>query len=379
MASNCLQLNIIFNCLIFYQLHIKSMRQFFHISLLLLLLSGLAGCGKKKKTDASAAKQATTKAPPMRVDGYLVVPQPFQENVEVPGNIVADEVAEIHPETSGRIVQLNVVEGKYVSKGAVLAKLYDGDLRAQLNKIQVQLALVQKTEERQAQLLKIQGISQQDYDISLLQVNSLKADIGILQTSIAKTVVRAPFSGKIGLNAISPGSYVTPASVIAVISQTSNLKLDFTVPEKYTGQIKQGQLVTFTIAGSTKQMGAKVIATEATVMENTRSLTVRATVMGADPALIAGTFAKVQLSFDPDPNAILIPTQAVLPQARGKKVILYKSGTAIFADVTTGVRDSARVQILNGVKAGDTVVVTGLLSVRPESKIQIGKIINSTK
>lgn len=355
------------------------MRQFFHISLLLLLLSGLAGCGKKKKTDASAAKQATTKAPPMRVDGYLVVPQPFQENVEVPGTIVADEVAEIHPETSGRIVQLNVVEGKYVSKGAVLAKLYDGDLRAQLNKIQVQLALAQKTEERQAQLLKIQGISQQDYDISLLQVNSLKADIGILQTSIAKTVVRAPFSGKIGLNAISPGSYVTPASVIAVISQTSNLKLDFTVPEKYTGQIKQGQLVTFTIAGSTKQMGAKVIATEATVMENTRSLTVRATVMGADPALIAGTFAKVQLSFDPDPNAILIPTQAVLPQARGKKVILYKGGTAIFADVTTGVRDSARVQILDGVKPGDTVVVTGLLSVRPEAKIQIGKIINSKK
>lgn len=355
------------------------MRQFFHISLLLLLLSGLAGCGKKKKTDASAAKQATAKAPPMRVDGYLVVPQPFQENVEVPGNIVADEVAEIHPETSGRIVQLNVVEGKYVSKGAVLAKLYDGDLRAQLNKIQVQLALAQKTEERQAQLLKIQGISQQDYDISLLQVNSLKADIGILQTSIAKTVVRAPFSGKIGLNAISPGSYVTPASVIAVISQTSNLKLDFTVPEKYTGQIKQGQLVTFTIAGSTKQMGAKVIATEATVMENTRSLTVRATVMGADPALIAGTFAKVQLSFDPDPNAILIPTQAVLPQARGKKVILYKGGTAIFADVTTGVRDSARVQILDGVKPGDTVVVTGLLSVRPEAKIQIGKIINSKK
>ncbi len=355
------------------------MRQFFHISLLLLLLSVLAACGKKKKTDASAAKQATTKAPPMRVDGYLVVPQPFQENVEVPGNIVADEVAEIHPETSGRIVQLNVVEGKYVSKGAVLAKLYDGDLRAQLNKIQVQLALAQKTEERQAQLLKIQGISQQDYDISLLQVNSLKADIGILQTSIAKTVVRAPFSGKIGLNAISPGSYVTPASVIAVISQTSNLKLDFTVPEKYTGQIKQGQLVTFTIAGSTKQMGAKVIATEATVMENTRSLTVRATVMGADPALIAGTFAKVQLSFDPDPNAILIPTQAVLPQARGKKVILYKGGTAIFADVTTGVRDSARVQILDGVKPGDTVVVTGLLSVRPEAKIQIGKIINSKK
>ncbi|MEQ1677433.1 MAG: efflux RND transporter periplasmic adaptor subunit, partial [Chitinophagaceae bacterium] len=296
--------------------------------------------------------------------------------IEVPGSIIANEVAEIHPEASGRIVQLNVVEGKYVGKGTVLAKLYDGDLRAQLNKIQVQLALAQKTEERQAQLLKIQGISQQDYDISLLQVNSLRADIGILQTSIAKTVVRAPFNGKIGLNTISPGSYVTPASVIAVINQTDNLKLDFTVPEKYSGQIKIGQLVTFTIEGSDKQLGAKVIATEANVMENTRSLTVRAAVNGKDDALMAGAFAKVKLSFDPDPNAILVPTQAVLPQARGKKVILYKGGTAIFADVTTGIRDSARIQILDGLKAGDTVVVTGLLSVRPEAKIQINKIVN---
>ncbi|MBL7747877.1 MAG: efflux RND transporter periplasmic adaptor subunit [Chitinophagaceae bacterium] len=352
------------------------MRRISSICLYFSLALLIVACGKKKSATADQQKQAGAKPPPMRVDGYVVVPQPFQENIEVPGSIIANEVAEIHPETSGRIVQLNVVEGKYVTKGTVLAKLYDGDLRAQLNKIQVQLALAQKTEERQAQLLKIQGISQQDYDISLLQVNSLRADIGILQTSIAKTIVRAPFSGKIGLNAISPGSYVTPASVIAVINQTDNLKLDFTVPEKYSGQIKIGQLVTFTIEGSDKQMGAKVIATEANVMENTRSLTVRASVMGKDNALMAGAFAKVQLSFDPDPNALLIPTQAVLPQARGKKVILYKGGTAIFADVTTGVRDSARVQIIDGLKAGDTVVVTGLLSVRPEAKIQIGKIVN---
>lgn len=351
------------------------MRRIIQICLAISVIVLMTACGKKKK-DGSQLKQAGAKPPPMRVDGYIVTPRLFQEDIEVPGSIIANEVAEIHPEASGRIVQLNVVEGKYVGKGTVLAKLYDGDLRAQLNKIQVQLALAQKTEERQAQLLKIQGISQQDYDISLLQVNSLRADIGILQTSIAKTVVRAPFNGKIGLNTISPGSYVTPASVIAVINQTDNLKLDFTVPEKYSGQIKIGQLVTFTIEGSDKQLGAKVIATEANVMENTRSLTVRAAVNGKDDALMAGAFAKVKLSFDPDPNAILVPTQAVLPQARGKKVILYKGGTAIFADVTTGIRDSARIQILDGLKAGDTVVVTGLLSVRPEAKIQINKIVN---
>ena len=84
----------------------------------------------------------------------------------------------------------------------------------------------------------------------------------------------------------------------------------------------------------------------------------------------------MQLSFDPDPTALLVPTQAILPQARGKKIILYKNGTAIFADVVTGGRDSARVQVVQGLKAGDSVVVTGLLSVRPEGKIQVGKIVN---
>jgi len=352
----------------------RAIRLFFFIISVLFFLA----CGSKKKTADPPQKETAQRNAPMRVDGYVVKPEPFQEDIEVPGTILANEVAEIHPEVSGRIVRLNVAEGKYVGKGTLLAKLYDGDLLAQLNKLQVQLSIAEKTEERQAQLLKIQGISQQDYDLSLLQVNSLKADIGIVKTSISKTEVRAPFSGKLGLKEISPGAYVTPSSVIAVINQTDQLKLDFTVPEKYTDQIKIGQQVTFGFEGSDKQLGAKVIATESNVTENTRSLVVRALVTGKDGRLIPGAFAKVKLSFDPDPNALLIPTQAVLPQARGKKVILYKGGTAVFADITTGVRDSARVQITQGLKPGDTVVVTGLLSVRPEGKIQIGRIVNAT-
>ena len=327
------------------------------------------------KTETTGPARQTV----MRVDGYVVKPELFGENIEVPGTILANETTEIHPEVSGKVVRLNVAEGKYVTRGSLLAKLYDGDLRAQLNKLQIQLSIAQKTEERQAQLLKIQGISQQDYDLSLLQVNNLRADIDIIRTSISKTEIRAPFNGKLGLKNISPGAYVTPSTIVAVINQTDQLKLDFSVPEKYTGQIKTGQIVSFTFEGSKKKFGAKVIATESGVTENTRSLSVRAIVMSKDPALLPGAFAKVELSFDPDPNAILIPTQAVLPQARGKKVIVYDNGIAKFTDVTTGVRDSSRVQITEGLKPGDTIVVTGLLSVRPEGKIQIGKIINNGK
>jgi membrane fusion protein (multidrug efflux system) len=347
-------------------------------SLYFLIITSLfiVSCGSKKQKIGPGSASGGKTPPPMRVDVYVVKAEPFQEDIEVPGTILANEVAEIHPEVSGRIVQLNVAEGKYVGKGTLLAKLFDGDLRAQLNKLRVQLSIAEKTEERQQQLLKIQGISQQDYDLSLLQVNSLKADIGILQATISKTEVRAPFSGKLGLRTVSPGAYVTPQSVIAVINQVDQLKLDFTVPEKYTDQIKVGQLVNFGFEGSGKRLGAKIIATESNVTENTRSLKVRAQITGKDERLIPGAFAKVTLSFDPDPNALLVPTQAILPQARGKKVILYKGGSAVFADVVTGVRDSSRVQVTDGIKAGDTVVVTGLLSVRPEAKIQVGRVIN---
>lgn len=343
----------------------------FNITLLALIIV-LASCGGKKDKEkpATSPRNAVT-----RVDVFVVKTSPFVENIEIPGSILANEVTEIHPEISGRIVQLNVAEGKFVSRGTLLAKLYDADLQAQLKKIQIQLSIAQKTEERQKQLLDIQGISQQDYDLSLLNVNNLRADIDIIRTDITRTEIRAPFSGKLGLKSISPGAYVTPTNIIAVINQTDQLKLDFSVPEKYTNQVKMAQVVTFGYEGSPKQYSAKVIATESNVTQNTRSLAVRALVIDKDAQLIPGGFAKVKLSFDPDPNAILIPSQAVLPQARGKKVVLMNGGVAKFVDITTGVRDSARVQVTEGLKAGDSVVLTGLLSIRPEGKIQLNKIV----
>ncbi len=355
---------------------LSALRNYFFI---LSIISLLISCGAKSKKDpAPKAGGGTPNRQQMvtSVDAYIVKPEAFAENIEVPGSIIANEATEIHPEVSGRIIQLNLAEGRQVGKGALLVKLYDADLQAQLKKLQVQLEIARTNEERSAQLLKIQGISKADYDASLLNVNNIKADIDIIRTDISRTEIRAPFSGKLGLKNISPGAYVTPASIIAVINQTDQLKLDFTVPEKYTGQIKIGQIVNFTFEGSDKKYSAKVIATESSIAENTRSLKVRSLIQTKDDKLIPGTFAKVQLGFDPNPNTILIPTQAVVPQARTKKVILYNNGKANFVDVTTGVRDSARVQVSEGLKAGDTVVVTGLLSVRPEGNIKINRIVN---
>lgn len=296
------------------------------------------------------------------------------EKLEVPGSIIPFEATELRPEVSGRITQLNIREGQSVGKGALLVKLYDADLQAQLKKLQVQLEIYEKTAQRQSELLKIDGISKQEYDLSVLQVNNIKADMELIRTSIQKTELRAPFTGRIGLRNISMGAYVTPSTLITVIRQEDQLKLEFTVPEKYSSKIKMGNTVNFTVEGLNKSIPAKVIATEEAVTEDTRSLRVRAIVMGKAPQLIPGAFAKVGLDFGQDKNALMIPTQAVIPEARYKKVILYKGGIANFETVTTGVRDSTYVQILSGVKAGDTVVITGLLSIKPDAKLIITKL-----
>jgi membrane fusion protein (multidrug efflux system) len=314
----------------------------------------------------------------LKVEAYLIQPGSFSETLEIPGTLTANESVVIQPEISGRIVTLNVQEGRSVEKGALLVKLYDGDLVAQLHKLEVQLQLAQKTEERQSQLLRIQGISQQDYDISLLQVNNLKADIGIIKTTILKTEIRAPFSGKLGLRNISEGAFVSPSTMITTINQTNQLKLDFSIPEKYINKLRMGQSIQFTSEGSNREYTAKVVATESAITENNRSLLVRAVVSKTDASLLPGSFAKVKLSFDPDPAAILVPTQAIIPQAKGKKVIVIKEGKAVFTDVVTGVRSADKIQILSGLQPNDTIAVTGLMSLRPDNKVAVAKIQNPT-
>lgn len=354
-----------------------NIRPFFYSVLFLsTTIAGITSCSSKRKKEVISAQNTPPRRPVPRVDGYIVQTQSLSEALEVPGTLVADEATEIHPEISGRIISLNVREGAFVNKGALLAKLYDADLQAQKRKLQVQLQIAQQTENRYDQLQKIGGISKQDYDVTALQVNNLRADLDIINTAISKTHVRAPFSGKLGLKGVSTGAYVTPQSIITSIQKTSNLRIDFNVPEKYTSQIKKGQFVNFTVEGINKTYTAAVAATESGIEQTTRTLTIRAQVRGDQTNLVPGGFAKVKLSFDPDANALMIPSQAIIPQARGKKVALFKGGTAQFTDVTTGVRDSSNVQIVSGLNKGDTVIVTGLLSVKPESKVELNKITN---
>jgi membrane fusion protein (multidrug efflux system) len=350
-------------------LHMRLLNLLF---LVFIIAIASAGCGNKNKKSTAQLQQANAvKPPPMQVETFIVQTQPLSQIIEVPGSLMANETTEIHPEISGRLVQLNIAEGKFVSKGALLAKIYDGDLQAQLKKLQVQLDLANTNEQRSAQLLKIQGISKADYDASVLNVNNIKADIEITRANITKTEIRAPFNGKLGLKNISPGAFISPPTVITTISQVNKLKLQFSIPEKYGSEIRTGQHVSFSVNGSAKTFTAAVVATETSIESNTRSLTIRAMVTDTDPALIPGTFANVKMNLGNNPNAILIPNMAVIPQGRKKQVFVFKNNKAVPMDITTGTRDSANVQILTGLNPGDTLITSGLLFLRPGSDVKL--------
>lgn len=331
------------------------------------------GC-KAEKGKPAAEAPSKRGGGPLQVEAFVVKTKNIAENLEVPGTLLPFEETEIRPEISGRLVSMNIQEGAMVQKGALLAKLFDEDLQAQLKKLQVQLQIAQKTLERQRELLKIQGISQQEVDLSELQVNNIKADMELVKVSISKTEIRSPYTGRLGLRNVSLGAYVSPTMVLSTLRQVTQLKLDFTVPEKYGGLFSKGKTVSFSIAGSKRSFTASVLATEAAVETETRTLKVRTTVAGSDPSLLPGTFAKVRLQLSGNDQSMIVPTRSVIPQARNKQVIVFKNGAPDFRIVETGIRDENYVQVETGLSVGDTVLTTGLLSVRPDSKLVITKV-----
>lgn len=336
----------------------------------------LIGCGSKKEDSGQQRGNggANRQRGPMVVDGFLVEQRAVSETVEVPGTLLPAEETAIRAEVSGRVVRLNIPEGGIVKKGALLVKLFDEDLQAQLRKLEVQLQIAEKTEERQKELLAINGISQQDYDLATLDVDNLKADIESVKISIAKTEIRAPYEGQVGLRNVSLGSYLSPTEIITTLRDVHQLKLEFFVPEKYAKTISKGYKVRFRVDGGRKDHTGTVLATEGNVSQDTRTLKIKAIVAGTDQELTPGVFAKVNLQLGQSNDALMIPTQAVIPTARNKQVIVLRKDTAIFNIVETGIRDSAYVQISSGLKKGDTVITTGLMAIRPSAKIKIGKL-----
>jgi membrane fusion protein, multidrug efflux system len=304
------------------------------------------------------------------VEVHVAEAESVLDVVRTTGTLRANEEVELVSEASGRIVRVLFEEGSVVAEGQLLVKINDADLRAQRQSIAQRLQLAETGEARRAQLLQIGGVSQEEFDQIRNEVGVLRAEMQRIDAQIDRTELRAPFRGTIGLRAVSPGGYLSPQSPVATLRQTDPIKLDFDVPERYAGRIGVGDRVTFRVEGSEGTRAAVVYALEPGIASETRTLRARALGRNADGTLRPGGFAQVELILSEVPDAVMVPTTALLPSAERTLVYVVREGVAKPVPVTTGLRTADRIQIVSGVAPGDSVVSGGLQMIRPGAAVR---------
>jgi membrane fusion protein (multidrug efflux system) len=334
-----------------------------------VVILGLLVWPKLKPNTNTQAPSASKKNMPTKVKTLLIEPQASERRIETTGNIMADEEVVLYPETQGRIVKINFAEGAQVKKGELLLKINDSDLQAQLKKATATKKLKEDTEKRNKTLLEKGAISNELYDIASTELSSINADIDLLKEQIRKTEIRAPFNGVIGLRNISEGSYVTPTTRIAALQNINQIKVEFSVPEKYANTIQKGSIVLFTTEGK-KQLQAKIYAIEPKIDDVTRNVIMRAICANPKQEILPGSFAKVSIVASTNTNAYLLPTQAIVPILKGQKVYVAQGDSVIERKVKTGVRKDDVIEVTEGLKAGDEVVVEGVMYLRNGAKIR---------
>jgi membrane fusion protein (multidrug efflux system) len=340
-------------------------------SLLIIGLVGLIGYRITKNSDAKGPKDKEKDKQPITVSGTVVRLQTFDNNLALSGSIEANEQVEIRSEVSGIVKNIYFQEGSNVAKGQVLFKVNDIELKAQLAQAKTKESLASENERRAKLLLQKEAISQEEYDVARADFKSAQAQSQLIQAQIEKTSVRAPFSGKIGLRSISPGAYVTPTLLVAKLVNIGQLKITFSIPEKYASQVKKNATISFKVTGSNESYSAKIYAIEPEVEIATRTLKVRALADNSHGKLLPGTFANVQLPLDIIKDAVVIPTEAIIPVQEGKKVFIANKGMAKEVMVETATRTDASILVLEGLKAGDTVLTSGVMSLKDEAPIVV--------
>lgn len=308
---------------------------------------------------------------PLQIKTLMLKHETINNNVLVSGSIIADEEVEIKSEISGKIAAIYFIEGRSVGKGDTLVKINDSELQAQYLRLKYRKELLTDIEFRQKKLLEKNAISQEEYDMALNELNVNKAEIEVVKAQLEKTVIRSPFNGIIGLRNVSEGSYVTNNITIASLQSINQIKIDFAIPERYSADIKTGDRIHFKISGSDTRFTASVYAIEPKIDQVTRTLKIRARCSNPGMKILPGSFADVEVLLRKIDNAILVPTESVVPELKGQKVFLVKNGKAFPQSIQTGIRTDKNVQVTGGLSENDTLITTGILQLKPGMPVQI--------
>ena len=353
----------------------KSRKKFFLIITVVVLLVIIAlpkinfTSGNEKDGNVKDPRAAV-----LSVDSKILKPEPLQNKIFTNGTLIGNEEVLLRSETSGKVTDILFEEGKRVKKGDLLLKINDAELQATLKKNLIREELAKDKEFRARQLLDKQLTSQQEYDVALNELNSTRADIEFTNAQIAKTEIHAPFDGIVGLRSVSLGSYITPQTQVATLQSINPIKIDFAVPQKYYNEVKEGKEIEFKLPNTDKLFKGKIYAVEPKIDQNTRTLQVRAIAPNSESLLSPGAYVEIDIVLANINNALLIPTDALVPDIQGEKVFLYKNGKAVPQLVKTGIRTEENIQLISGVEKGDTVIVSGIIQLRPNSNVELSSV-----
>ncbi len=349
------------------------------VPIVILIVAGLIAYPKisplLKKSAEEPAQVFSAGPRALNVDAMVMHPQRLVEIINSSGTLIPDEQVDLSFETSGKLVNIYFEEGKRVNRGQLLAKINDRPLQAQLLKLQAQEKLAQEREFRQRSLLSRDAISQESYDQVVTELQSIEADIMLIEARIAETELRAPFDGVIGLRYVSEGAFVNVNTRIARLIKSDPLKIEFAVPERYSGDISAGFPIQFFLEGTGQDHHATVYAVDPKVDVRTRNIIVRARYSNPNERIKPGRFVSIQLELTEIPNALAIPTEALIPEMEGDRVFVYRNGRAESVSVNTGLRTEDMIQITQGLNPGDTLVTTGILQMRQGMPLVIDNLL----
>jgi membrane fusion protein (multidrug efflux system) len=350
------------------------------VKLILLIVIALAILGWifypkiQQGTNSDPIANQPMQRPVLPVDIVIATPRQIENTIKITGAVQANESVMLRSEISGKIERIFFQEGQRVKKGEILLTINDDEILAQVERLKYTQKLNEEIEYRQRQLLEKEAISREEYDIALTTVNTTLSDLKEREARLAKHSIRAPFNGIIGLRQVSEGSYISPNDLIANIYSIDPIKLEFSVPGKYSGMVNIGDKIVFTVEASEKQFEGSIYAVEPKIDPQTRTLQIRAITENDDEVLIPGQFANIDYILDVLPDALMIPSEAVIPEMNSHKIFTCKNGVATQVQIDIGMRTEKEVHVIAGLAPGDSVITTGILQMREGLKVSVANV-----
>ncbi|RFP81067.1 efflux RND transporter periplasmic adaptor subunit [Hydrogenophaga sp. SNF1] len=326
--------------------------------------SGVSG-----SAGAASAPRAASGAGPVSVEIAAVKQARLQDDAQAVGSLNSRQAVTLKPETAGRVARIAFKDGQGVKRGQLLVQLDDTLQRAELSQAQAQLSIARANLKRNEELLAQSFVAARVVDESRAALQVAEAQVDLAQARLQRMRITAPFDGTLGLRSINLGQYVKDGDPLVNLEDTSQLTVDFRLPERYQNRIAPGQSVQVQLdALPGQRYPARVLAVDPLLDANGRSIAVRAEMPSSrGQELRPGMFARVLIVFSVNENALVVPEEALVPQGGRQYVyVLDEQGqgdarkrTSRRVEVELGVRRGADVQITQGLKPGDTVVVAG--------------------